>query len=335
MGLAKAAAAAGVIAVLAASRATAGPGRTYDLSRVDRWQSGDFATATVRLAETTRSSTVASGAEALTQTFERTAVSVEVQKCVEADAQGRRTKLLVWWREWSVTTKSGTGAAPADPKDPKDPKAQPPPAAKETKDESLKGAYVQVAGCGRDRKWTVVVSAQEPSDAAKEWLDARYGALSGEDDVAWRARPPGKPVAVGDTWSADSGPLLDRWRAGFPVDREKASLSYRLLSVDDATNSAVVQCELLAPTRALPATKGQPETPWTSGGTLRLKANTSMALAGRVTGGSSIAKTALDGQVTWQGVPMSVSMRMQREESLRIGGEIPEPGSAPKRPGGK
>ncbi len=281
----------------------------HDLTRVDRWQAGDVATTTLQDVRSFRSSVaVKAGEAAQEQAFERRTVAVRVERCVDADAEGNRTKLLVWFREWSVeSTERG----------------------KSEKDESLKGAYVDVSGRGRDRHWSLVASPTPPSERAKEWLAKAYGPGSASEEMLRRSRQPKQPVAVGEKWEGDVGPLLDAAFPDLPADRAKAKVTYALSAVDDKTKFATVTYDLSLPLTSLPVGKTQPATPWRKGGTYLIRGNATVALndpaVGRVAGGGAATQGLLNGEVVWQGRPMSVVLQVRRQESLRLGGEIPDP----------
>lgn len=297
------------LALLGASALAQAP-ETYDLSRRDRWEAGDTTTAQVTRTESqTLKVTGPDGAVMQDQQNRATTTWTAIQRCVEADAEGRPTKRLVHLPAWKREADGEVDAC-------------------------LAGTTIEVTGRGKGRAWTRRAGTEALSDAARGWLDQGYGpAREDDEEAAWRAMLPGRPVAVGETWAPDAATLV-RGMNNLPADLAKSTTQGTLEKVEtvDGTRVAHVAFACAFPLTAMP--NGMPAT-WTRGGTMHITATGRLRLEGRLGPRSGTFALALDGEAEVGGATVSLVVAQGNTSTVTLGGEIPplpEPAPAPPPP---
>lgn len=269
---------------------------TFDVARRDAWKPGDAITCVVN--EEDVQGVKVPGQDLLPKTV--TTLATLVERCLEADASGLRTRFAVWVQAF----RAGDG---------------------ETNDTTLTGAWVEVVGLGAKRTWKVVKSAETPGKAATAWLERRYGGGRADPDVARRVWMPKVPVAVGDGWSADLGAFLEGNPVAARIDREKMTSRCTLERVEKGI--ARIPCEASLPMPWFPAAtqKGRP-VPWSRGGVMDVRGTLSVAVEGRLIASTVEWTATLEGEALVGDATVGVTWRSERKETTTVGGETPDPG---------
>jgi hypothetical protein len=271
--------------------------------RPSRWQVGDVlaidlpSTVNEKVSKVTPDGTL----EMVRNTTQVTTASW-MEKCLEVDGEGNRTKLLVYIRDW--LRKTG-----------------------ELEDDSLRGAYVEVSGRGLARGWSLSNEGEgtERSAGARKWLEEHFGPNQGDDDELRRILLPEKPVAVGESWTPDLSALLQRLKASdLIVDREKMTVTAKLVDLEDG----VAHCRLEA---SLPLSRppkaGKSGARWTRGGVVTVHDEWTVPTEGRLLIESTFDRhVTLEGEATANDETMRADFRIEETRKTTVGGEFPEPG---------
>ena len=292
-----------LVAVLAVSARGSGVradgSATYDLGRKDVWKAGDVVTETIAESEDQGYTfSVPGGAAPKKETRASKTGVVLVRKCLEADPESNLSKSLVHVKTWTFDDGHGV-------------------------DTSLEGAFVEAKGRGKERTWRLLASPSKPSDAAKAWLEAAFGAGRPDVDSVRRMWLPKAAVAIGDEWSADLAPFLDARFADAPIDRAAATSKVRLSGVRGDGLEAILECEAKIPFTGVPTKKGSPLLPWKKGGVLILTGKVHLKLDALL-GGSVARNYALEGDAERDGKAFGVSIRSERRQETGIGGVMPD-----------
>src|SRR5438105_627015 len=236
-----------------ASLALAGDAKTYKLVLHDRWKAGDAVTrSSTEVQHQAIKVEKGDGTVVKDDSSDVTTTYVRVEKCTDADADGRWTKGLVRFVEWSRVS----GAE---------------------KDESLKGVVIELAGDAGARAWKTVSEGASPSSAAKAWFDGELGPDS-HHDKSDAAMEPKAEVAVGESWPPDLAGFAEMLSKNLPVDAEKADGKVTLKSVDGVRGT--IDFELKLPTKGLPIPQSGTTMAWVEGGTLTAKGSGSRPIDG-------------------------------------------------------
>lgn len=285
--------------LLAAEALPAGADATFDLGRRDLWRPGDVVTTTLR-EEQVREVRFPSreGGDAAVPPQRLKIVVVAAEKCLETDLDGNRSRWLVHYAAWAADN----GA---------------------TKDESLRGAFVDVSGRGKDRHWTLVASPQEPSKGARAWLDREFGPGRPDAEAIRRVWLPRVPVVPGDSWGADLGAFLETVTLGDRVDRTRATANARFVGVERGTGR--IACEASLPLSSFPGGRGGKPIPWAKGGTMGVKGTVAVATEGRLVASTATWSSTLEGEAQADGRTVVVVVRAERSLETKTGGTMPDP----------
>jgi tetratricopeptide (TPR) repeat protein len=193
-----------VLVLVAAARAGDEPARV-DVGTPDRWTAGEVVTASVMESTRTRVSGAGSDADEPRQAEIATRLDAKfVQRCIEADAQGRAVHSLIRVDAWSMK------GATRD-------------------DRCLEGALVEVTPAG----WTLLASRANPSRLARGWLNTRFGEDPRGFSGGFAELGSGGAHAAGESWVADppviAKALVD---GGLPVAVEQRKWRFRLAEAD-------------------------------------------------------------------------------------------------------
>jgi hypothetical protein len=303
--------AAGLAAIVVAAALPARAADTYDLTRRDVWKVGDVVTMTLAEHDVREYRNVSPEGTSLavpTQTIDVAATLLE--RCVEADANGVKTRSLVYVRAW--TAKDGV-----------------------VSDTSLSGALLDVAGVGKARAVGVLSTKQELSKPALAWVQRRYGGGRAEPGASKDYWLPKVPVAVGDGWSADVAAFLDANAAGARLDRAKTTSSCVLASVEKGV--ARITCDANLVLAAFQLAKGAKPLPWKSGGVQVLKGTITRSIEGRLVAGTLSFASTLVGEAEVAGKTLAIDIKKERKSEETVGGDWPPdaklpPGTPPPTP---
>jgi len=276
--------------------------KAYKVLLRERWKAGDVATRTVRETAETNVEVREGDAEAKKlPKNERQTSYVAVLKCLEADAEGYVTKMLVYLNAW--TLESGP-----------------------EKDSSLAGVHIEVTGKGAERAWKILTPGATPSKFASGWIEQNFGKLA-SGDATNADMEPAAPVEVGATWEGKAASIAKRVAdRGIPVDVEKAKANGTLLGVDGAT--VRVKVAISFPLTEFVAGNGQ-RLPWKDGCTMELAVDVTRPLEA----GSFDAK--LKSVQHAAGVAVAPNALITREDdltrdiSIATGGKMPDVPTAP------
>lgn len=281
---------------------------TYDLSRRDRWVTGDVVTTSIVEKDSQSFRITAPPAPAAEEKRESLLTATLVRKCLLADAAGIPVRMGVYVKDWTLDNGR-------------------------TKDTSLAGARLEARTIGKERKYGLVANgpAGPVSAAARSWLDGEMGPGSPDPDVLRAAWLPTEKVAVGAEWTTDLGPLLDgpQWSAK-PVDRARATSISRLQDVKGEVATVVNKASIPLTSVTL---KGAAEPlPWTKGGAWDRRGELTVALSGRLAGESRWVTGVLEGEAVKAGKTIALTMKYENRRVTTIGGEFPADPAPPAPP---
>ena len=274
---------------------------THAFSAPNRWQVGDVVTRVIE--KTTSAKTKVTpkygdllpdeSAAPLPATHE-TVNATLVEKCTAVDADGRRTRYLVYVQDW-IRQRGNT------------------------RDDSLRGSHVSVTRTASERKWSLVRQANEPSTEAKRWLDEEVGSRGVTEEEWEDIIVPDKRVAVGARWSVDIGRLANTLaRSGARISEFKSAASGRLIGVDADTAEYGFKAtlQLLDVPDARLA--------WTRGGAIELDSSFTVPVHGRLRIPSKVrSTTAIEGTAEDGPRNRQYDFRSSEERSTVLGGEFP------------
>src|SRR5688572_29991716 len=182
--------------------------RTYTIPERDVWKAGDVVTRTEDERQVQKQ--VVKGPDGTVmqdkETTQVTSWSGVLQ--VEAvDAEGRITRGLVHFSSWKRELDGKS-------------------------DESLKGKHARIEGVGSARTVKVVTPGATASAGALRWLESEFGKekASREDAIA-KMFLPGKPVAVGDSWTPDMKKVAELFGEKLKLVAEKSTGKVTLVGV--------------------------------------------------------------------------------------------------------
>jgi hypothetical protein len=287
--------------LLLATAAHAGDGKKYEVRAKPVWKAGDTFT------------TVGSSVEenSITLTVEGTTkkgggVSTKLAfTCVErvdaVRADGKPTKRTIHFAKWSL---GGEGEP----------------------DTTIEGAQIEVTGVGAERDWNFLGDAPVASKPSMDWLKAEYGpehegAPAGGPYAAFATK---QPVAIGETWGADSR-LFDAKKVGGELveaeDHGKATAKLERVEKGVAT----VSVEGSLPFK----NAGDEEMTWDEKAGISVRATASIPLDGRIVRAERSTEVKLDATATLERDGTKVAMRLEFrrrvEEKSTPGGTIPPP----------
>lgn len=270
----------------------------HDLSRTNTWRVGDIVTrsnrSTVREVLTI---TDAQGQVAQQSDTTTTSAWTLLEKVLEVDAEGRVTRKQVHFREWSRT--QGT-----------------------SKDESLQGATIEVAGRCPNRTHAFVGAEPKATLTARNWLTAAFGATGEDWEQAAAALRPKAPVALGERWAVDPDRFVHGVGSSLPLDAAAVTGEVALVAVEG--KSARVRAEVTAPLRGLELMPGAPLVPFAEGGALRVVAEEVCALDGRIAATTGTDRFTFSGKATVQGMTVSIAHEGDGASTVTVGGEFPK-----------
>jgi hypothetical protein len=272
------------------------------LYRPSAWQAGDVMTteATQKLAENIATLTP-DGTVEPQRTTDQVIKTTWVEKCVEVDGEGNRARYLVYFRDWLRTT--------AD-----------------TRDESLRGAYISASGRGAERSWSFVGANADTARtaAATKWLDERFGSSAFDDEDLQRILLADRPVTVGSAWTPDVALLVAQLRRnGVVIDRTRVTATAKL----EALRDRIADCSFRGAFQLtrLPGV-GEMGASWKRGGTFMVEMRMSVPLEGRL----RIAKqserhVALEGDARVQDSTIRIDLQVDETQTNSVGGDFSDP----------
>ena len=182
----------------------------HRLYRPRRWEVGDVATTDATTVITGRMIEItADGRQSRLPTTKETVRATWIEKAVDVDDDGRRTRYLVALRAWARTQE-------------------------DTRDESVAGTSLAVSGTGAARTWSFVERGPEPTAEATTWLDGRFGSHGLSEEQWLRIMlPDDQDVAVGESWSPDPVLLGDEMaKSGLTIDRGDVAATVTLEAIE-------------------------------------------------------------------------------------------------------
>ncbi|MCI0341477.1 MAG: hypothetical protein L0216_10085 [Planctomycetales bacterium] len=276
-------------------------GKKYDLSERDRWQSGDLLTTTEDSTETRKFKITDKTGKVLQSEDETVKLhAVHVTKCLEAGAENRLKKSLVYFKDWSLE-KGGR------------------------RDACLKGTVIQVMGRGTDREWVRISETLAPTEEAKNWLDGRFGETKTREEDEEAALAPKAPVAVGESWKPDLDLFLKGDLADMPVDRASATATRTLKAVDLVGGQTVarVRLEMSLPLTGFPGAPPGAPVKWIRRGNMKFVGEESFPLGARLRSLRRTMEITLDAEADVEGARVRITTKTKETNEDTLGGEIP------------
>jgi hypothetical protein len=221
---------------------------------------------------------------------------VGVVKAEEVAADGQYSKALVYIEKWSRQEGDAT-------------------------DTSLSNVHVRVTGAPKARTVAVLTPGAKPSEAATKWLKNEFAkANEGEMDAAFN---PGKPIAVGTSWSPDLTLLMKALSgpdAGMTVVADKSKATLTLTAVEE--DIATMTLDMALQSGPLETPQGKME--WSDGGRFEIKAEVHKPLkagdhheAGKMAG-------SLKGTLNASGQAIVFDMAMEKASLSEPAESIPD-----------
>lgn len=271
--------------------------KTYRVLLRDRWKAGDVVT---RSAKESASATVEitrdGGETEKAPTNERQTSYVVVSKCLEADADGVPTKMIVYLTAWTFEVGP-------------------------QKDSSLAGLHLELEGKGADRTWKILTPDAAPSDFAKGWIELTFGKKAASD-ATYADLEPRAEVAVGASWDGDGAAIGRRFAArGIAVDVETSKAVGTLAGVEGASARVVAKVSL--PTKEFRDPKGQ-KFPWKEGGVLEFSLDLTRSLAAGEFDARVRREARLSGVAVAEGASISWDEVSTQEYEVSTGGKMPD-----------
>jgi hypothetical protein len=267
-----------------------------------RWKAGDVVTRTSKTVAHTNVDVMNGETKVYELRAPKTLVTERVERCLEADADGRRTKALVHVKEWTLSLS-------------------------ETKDDSLTGVTIEVVSTATGSTWKQVGDKGLSKDASA-WLDDNYGATDFADR-RYEALEPGRAVAVGESWKADPAKIAASFSPKQSIDVEKAQATVKLAALKDGVAS--LETDLVLPTKHFKNPRLKTEDPWIEGGVITIHVASTHPAGGAAAGLSWHQTVAMKGVAQSQFGEMHIEFGQEDEVATRAGGTIPEP-AAPSAP---
>jgi hypothetical protein len=267
----------------------------YTLYRPSAWHAGD--TVTSESATTTNgrfTRVTADGQSPQVAKARQTVHASWVEQATDVDAEGHRTRYLVYLHAWSRTSEKA-------------------------RDRSVKGAILTVSGTGAGRTWALTNPRFQPTDEARNWLDDHFGSRGVGDEQWLRLMLPDGNVAPGASWSADPALLAEYFGGlGMPVERSAVKATITLVSIDGGLARCAIKGSVLLP--HVPNT----DVPWTKGGRLAFEGDMSVMLEPAPLFLSSRHGTVtLQGEATQDGATVGYDLTTDERRTTTPGGEFP------------
>jgi hypothetical protein len=266
-----------------------------------RWKVGDVVTRTTKSTGRQQIKVMADDAQRFASDVKLVTEAERVEQCLEADADGHRTRTRVYFRTWSQTKVNGATDAPVG------------------EDTSLAGVTIEVVRA--TPKWTwKLVGSDAISKEGTEWLDQAFG---DSEEAREELFEPGRPVAVGETWNADPAKVAAAFGSQLAVDPAKASATITLEQASGRTGTLVMKATM--PTKYLKNRVLGSDDPWKEGGDAHLELRASGPIDG------SPAGVTLHSTFSYKGVAASakgeihLDVSSEGENVTKAGGTIPEP----------
>lgn len=298
---------------LLAATALAEQPEKHAITLRETWKVGDAYTRTVDETESVRWKVVADGEVRQETAQDRRVTYHAVGVVLEVDAAGHATKSVLYFVAWS---QEGRGA----------------------RDGSLSGAHVELTGRGNARASRIVASSELVTEAARRWLDERFGTPRRAVDLGGRdpddVYEPPLPLAVGDTWEPDAAVLAKIASASVPVIADKVVAAGKLEAVEDGMARLRVAVRL--PLRGLQTSESSPLLAWKRGGILETTLHSTRPTAGGFAGALT-RESHLEGVADAQGADVEFDMSVRTEVRVEAGGRmprLPEAAPAPDAPTG-
>lgn len=268
----------------------------YVLYRPRRWNVGDVATSEATTVTTgTMTQSTPDGRQSQLPTVQTTVHATWIEKAIDVDADGRRTRYLVHLRTWSRTQ----GDAP---------------------DQSVEGAFLTVSGLGTARRWSFVHRETEATDEAKMWLNEHFGSRGLSDEQWLRILLPDTDVAVGDSWHPDPVRLGNEMAgSGLTIDSSSVGATVTLEAIDGGSARCLFtgQLKLLRVPNANLA--------WSRGGTLIFEGDMSASLEPAPLMLSALrGKVTLEGETTSGDATVQYDLESEERRTTTAGGEFAE-----------
>ena len=272
-------------------------GGGYLLYRPPRWQVGDVVTNEMTANTTghiTRSGS--DGKTAQSDDFDETLEATWLEKCGNADADGRCSEYLVSIREW-VRTRG------------------------DLRDDTLEGTSVRVAAPSPPkRSWSFMEQKHPPSAEGRRWLDEHFGPRAITDEYWLRLTLPPRRVSVGQSWTPDTPLLASVFESsGMAIDPAKLATTITLDAADAETArcSFKVSVPLLRLPNAPPTAK--------QSGVLQFAGDMTVPLGKAPLVVSRLQRQlVLEGEATQDSVTSSYRFDSDERRTTTPGGSFPE-----------
>lgn len=285
------------LAAVAARPAGAEDPKTYAFPAKTTWKAGDVATRVETESakqKVTVGEMVVNGGDTPVETKFEAVMRVDA-----VDDQGEFTKAVVWFKSWS---KGG-----------------------ETPDDSLHGAHVQIDGAGATRTVKVLTPGLVASPEALAWLDEKFGKGTADDNDGMSTILPGKPVAVGESWTPDVAKLAKTFGKDHMVFvEEKSKATGTLTSVKDGIGNLTLEVSLQGKEMATP----QGTMTWAEGGAMKIAFVFDRSVDAGVHAGSATMHLTMSGLLAMAGAPPggpSPKLEVDVSSTMTVvaGGEMP------------
>jgi hypothetical protein len=217
-----------------------------------------------------------------------------VIKVLAANAEGRATKKLVYFKAWSRTE---------DGKN----------------DTSLTGKHVNVEGEGAATKATL--AGGTASEEVAKWLDDEFGKAAAKNDEKNALLVPDKPVTPGTSWDLPMAKLIAAMDTG-PMKflAEKSTGKVTLVE----TMGDVGQLKMEISLQAGPMDTPMGAIDWKSGGAFQMSAEMVKSLNPAEHGEMGKMSGKFSGTAGNEALNVEIDMTMEGEMTVEPGGEMPE-----------
>ncbi len=293
-----------------AARATTAPVAaakgTYALYSAPRWQVGDVVSSEGTTKTTAHVTSLRKdGTTAPLADVEDTVTASWMEKCAGVDADGKRTRYLVYVSQWSRHAAAGAAA-----------------------DESIQGSYFAVSGSGPSRRFSIVEGTHEWTPEAGNWLTDHFGSRSVSDEQWLRMLLLEKGVAAGESWTPDPDLVASvLGESGLGVDASKVTARVTLKAVENN----VAQCGFKMSLKTLSAPEGNAA--WTKGGTMTLDGEMAVPLFTPLAALANFhCRASVEGEAAdVGGGHRQYSLQVDERRATTPGGTFPQPATAPER----
>jgi hypothetical protein len=265
------------------------------------WKAGDVVTTKSSESKTQRQAVKDAAGNPIPGQGGETTDKVEfelVTKVLEADAEGRLTKALVYFKAWSRTIDGKT-------------------------DTSLTGRHAEITGAGKARAVALLGAAAEGPVA--EWLDGELGKGKAENEEKSAVLLPSGPVTPGSSWDLPMAKVVASMGDGpMKFVAEKSTGKGTLVE----TTGDVARLKLEMRLQAGPVTTPLGPLPWKKGGVLEITAEGLKSLDASQHVEVGKMNSRFSGVAGSDAFDVEIDVTVENEQTEEPGGEIPEPEEA-------